>query len=86
MAEPREPRRARATEVREESVAVPTPPARPFWPWLLLLLLLVLGALAASWYFTNRDETVEAENVPVSYTHLTLPRLLTCRSRWSPYH
>ena len=22
----------------------------------------------------------------VSYTHLTLPRLLTCRSRWSPYH
>ena len=23
---------------------------------------------------------------PVSYTHLTLPRLLTCRSRWSPYH
>ena len=24
--------------------------------------------------------------IPVSYTHLTLPRLLTCRSRWSPYH
>ena len=22
----------------------------------------------------------------VSYTHLTLPTLLTCRSRWSPYH
>ena len=22
----------------------------------------------------------------VSYTHLTLRRLLTCRSRWSPYH
>ena len=64
MAEPRDPRRARATEVREESVAVTPPPARPFWPWLLLLLLLVLGALAASWYFTNRDETVEAENVP----------------------
>ena len=23
---------------------------------------------------------------PVSYTHLTLPRRLRCRSRWSPYH
>ena len=23
---------------------------------------------------------------PVSYTHLTLPRTLGCRSRWSPYH
>ena len=22
----------------------------------------------------------------VSYTHLTLPRRLRCRSRWSPYH
>ena len=24
--------------------------------------------------------------VPVSYTHLTLPRYAVCRSRWSPYH
>src|SRR5660397_133775 len=24
--------------------------------------------------------------VPVSYTHLTLPRIERCRSRWSPYH
>jgi serine/threonine-protein kinase len=31
---------------------------------LLLLLALVLGALAASWYFTSRDETVDAERVP----------------------
>ena len=23
---------------------------------------------------------------PVSYTHLTLPTTLGCRSRWSPYH
>ena len=23
---------------------------------------------------------------PVSYTHLTLPTILACRSRWSPYH
>ena len=27
-----------------------------------------------------------AELIAVSYTHLTLRRLLTCRSRWSPYH
>ena len=24
--------------------------------------------------------------IPVSYTHLTLPRIERCRSRWSPYH
>ena len=35
---------------------------------------------------------VDGHDVPVphfgavSYTHLTLRRLLTCRSRWSPYH
>jgi eukaryotic-like serine/threonine-protein kinase len=59
-------RRRRGTEYREERVAAapPPPPARPFWPWLLLLLLLVLAALGASWYFTNRDETIEAEKVP----------------------
>ena len=28
----------------------------------------------------------EAEVVTVSYTHLTLPRIERCRSRWSPYH
>ena len=27
------------------------------------------------------------DQVPVSYTHLTLPTIsLVCRSRWSPYH
>src|SRR5215210_3737575 len=56
-------RRRRATEYREERVAVPLR-SRPFWPWLLLLLLLVLGALAASWYLANRDEMVDAEEVP----------------------
>ena len=25
-------------------------------------------------------------DIPVSYTHLSCRRLLTCRSRWSPYH
>ena len=35
-----------------------------------------------------RSGTLVIGNKPgsVSYTHLTLPRLLTCRSRWSPYH
>ena len=37
---------------------------RPFWPWLLLLLLLVLGALAASWWFATRDDTIDAKTVP----------------------
>lgn len=57
-------RRRRATEYREERVAAAPPPPRPFWPWLLLLLLLVVGALGASWYFTMREDTVEAEKVP----------------------
>ena len=56
-------RRRRATEYREERVAV-APEPKPFWPWLLLLLLLVLGALGASWYFANRGETVDAAEVP----------------------
>jgi beta-lactam-binding protein with PASTA domain len=58
-------RRRRATEYREERVAeAPPRQPRPFWPWLLLLLLLVLGALGASWYFANRNETVDAKEVP----------------------
>ncbi len=65
MARPRFPlRRGRTTEVREEHVAAAPPPPRPFWPWLLLLLLLVVGALGASWYLKNRDETVPANKVP----------------------
>ena len=28
----------------------------------------------------------EAAEMPVSYTHLTLPTIERCRSRWSPYH
>lgn len=58
-------RPATATRTTEERVeTVPPPPPRPWWPWLLLLLLLVLGALAASWYFSNRGETVDAHEVP----------------------
>lgn len=52
----------RTTEARVETVPPPRP--APFWPWLLLLLALVLGALAASWYFTMREDTVEATDVP----------------------
>jgi eukaryotic-like serine/threonine-protein kinase len=56
---------AAATRTTEERVeAVPPPRPSPIWPWLLLLLALVLAALAASWYFTTRDETVDAEEVP----------------------
>ena len=57
-------RPAVARKTTEERVAAAPPPQRPFWPWLLLLLALVLGALAASWYFATRDETVDAEKVP----------------------
>ncbi len=59
------PRRRAATRTTEERVETAPPPRpRPFWPWLLLLLLLVLGALAASWYFTSRGDTVDAARVP----------------------
>ena len=34
----------------------------------------------------NRRKIIACSASTVSYTHLTLPRLLTCRSRWSPYH
>ena len=30
--------------------------------------------------------TLEEVLTPVSYTHLTLPTIYSCRSRWSPYH
>jgi eukaryotic-like serine/threonine-protein kinase len=59
------PRRRAATRTTEERVETAPPPRpRPFWPWLLLLLALVLAALAASWYFTTRGDTVDAEEVP----------------------
>ena len=32
------------------------------------------------------SESEMAMTVAVSYTHLTLPRLVECRSRWSPDH
>ena len=31
-------------------------------------------------------EEEEEGSKAVSYTHLTLPTILLCRSRWSPYH
>lgn len=58
----RQPTTARRTTEEVETAPPPRPP--PFWPWLLLLLLLVLGGLAAAWYFANRGETVDAEEVP----------------------
>jgi beta-lactam-binding protein with PASTA domain len=53
-----------ATQTTEEHVEAVPPRPRPFWPWLLLLLAIVLAALAASWYFANRGDTVDAERVP----------------------
>ena len=32
----------------------------------------------------NQLDITECQSV--SYTHLTLPTILLCRSRWSPYH
>jgi eukaryotic-like serine/threonine-protein kinase len=58
-------RSAGARQTTEERVeAVPARRPGPIWPWLLLLLAIVLAALAASWYFATRDETVDAEEVP----------------------
>ena len=35
----------------------------------------------------SREEFDVQTQVPVSYTHLTLPTTsIECRSRWSPYH
>ena len=35
---------------------------------------------------TELEEEYGRYLYPVSYTHLTLPRIERCRSRWSPYH
>jgi eukaryotic-like serine/threonine-protein kinase len=57
-------RPAAARQTTEEQVEAVPPRPRPFWPWLLLLLAVVLGAVAASWYFAARGDTVEAAQVP----------------------
>ena len=46
------------------------------------------GHTVASHTATHRDLTrLSQPEVPVSYTHLTLPTIAAeCRSRWSPYH
>src|SRR5660398_338078 len=39
------------------------------------------------WLHGPRLEDLQSTlRAPVSYTHLTLPRIERCRSRWSPYH
>src|SRR5660397_247633 len=35
---------------------------------------------------TPYDARREGDMIAVSYTHLTLPTIERCRSRWSPYH
>ena len=44
-----------------------------------------LKALTTAAGTLNEPEIADA-TTPVSYTHLTLPTILACRSRWSPYH
>ena len=34
----------------------------------------------------HKMDPIPVCKIPVSYTHLTLPTNLGCRSRWSPYH
>ena len=48
-------------------------------------ILLVLLAQLEEKYTLKYIQTFE-DVIAVSYTHLTCRRLLTCRSRWSPYH
>ena len=47
-----------------------------FWP-----------KIVADMDVTAWQERLIDQQIPVSYTHLTLPTILrSCRSRWSPYH
>ena len=40
-----------------------------------------------AYFYLVHDVIFEALKSPVSYTHLTLPTIISvCRSRWSPYH
>ena len=40
----------------------------------------------ASVWLSGNQQPLRVRLDPVSYTHLTLPTILLCRSRWSPYH
>ena len=54
--------------------------------------VLAFNVLLSTPIFANEHEaSLEIQNeeryTPVSYTHLTLPTIISvCRSRWSPYH
>ena len=47
---------------------------------------LVLGSTAENLKSAIEGERHEHTKMSVSYTHLTLPTIRRCRSRWSPYH
>ena len=50
-----------------------------------------IGKIAADYLVAHPEVLLQAsqklQQIPVSYTHLTLPTTCNlCRSRWSPYH
>ena len=50
-----------------------------------LLGVIILGPYRTI-YENNDFVCLHRHTQPVSYTHLTLPTIYLCRSRWSPYH
>ena len=70
---------------------MPTPTIRTTLALPADLLAAVDQAVQAG-HARSRNELVakalqrELAPQPVSYTHLTLPTIERCRSRWSPYH
>mgnify|MGYP001828241565 CR=1 FL=1 len=55
--------------------------------FLLCALAVVTVLLFGVTFNAAAEEGVTDTEIPVSYTHLTLPTTCNlCRSRWSPYH
>ena len=60
-------------------------------PWILASftvfgITLVLLYTMSTLYHSFQPPGLKKLFQPVSYTHLTLPTIERCRSRWSPYH
>ena len=77
-----------ARGVRVAATSIPTR-AGPITTWkgLKVASYPIIGKSGGKWVLGTRNITLpEARLIPVSYTHLTLPTILTCRSRGSPDH